>query len=174
MMQRAVRRRRRKRIPVASQISRPAGFSLVELIAVMLVLGLLFAIAAPRLDAGRGVEELGFAQQLLTDLRIAQRRAQADRCDVRVTFTMAEFQISQRAALCSGPFTRPVAGPGDAAATLGGAPPEGMSLSATPAVFYFDGDGAALDSVGGSPIDVTIYTGMRQIQITGATGHVSF
>jgi MSHA pilin protein MshC len=173
MMLRAVRRPGRKGIPVASQISRKAGFSLVELIAVVLVLGLLLAVAAPRLNAGRGVEELGFVQDLLGDLRIAQRRAQADRCDVRVTFTTAGFQISQRAALCSGAFTRPVAGAGDAASTLGGSPPEGMTLSAVPAVFYFDSNGAALDSVGGPPVDISIYAGLREIRIVGTTGHVS-
>ena len=159
---------------MTGRIPHSAGFSLVELIAVMLVLGLLLALAIPRMDMSGGARELGFSQKVLADLRMAQRRAQADRCDVRVTIATAAFQIDQRAALCSGPFTRPVAGPGDAAATLGGAPPEGVSLSAVPAVFYFDGDGTALDSVGGSPVNVTIYAGVRQIRIVGATGHVSF
>ncbi|MEX2126375.1 MAG: prepilin-type N-terminal cleavage/methylation domain-containing protein [Woeseia sp.] len=159
---------------MTSQRDRSKGFSLVELIAVVLVLGLLLAIAAPRLDAGRGVEELGFSQQVLTDLRIAQRRALADRCEVRVTFTASGFHIDQRASLCSGPFSRPVAGTAGAASTLGGPPPAGMQLSASPAVFYFDGRGAAVDSPGGAPADISITAGLRQIQIVGTTGYASF
>jgi MSHA pilin protein MshC len=159
---------------VASQRHRSAGFSLVELIAVMLLLGLLLAVAAPRLDAGRSVEELGFSQQVLTDLRIAQRRAQADRCEVRVTFSASGFHIDQRAALCSGAFTRPVAGTSGALSTLGGPPPAGMPLSASPAVFYFDSNGAAVDSPGGAPADISITAGPRQIQIVGTTGYASF
>lgn len=150
------------------------GFTLLEIIAVMLVLGLLAAIAAPRLDAGRGVEELGFSERLLTGLRIAQRRAQADGCEVRVTVAASGFQIEQRASLCSGPFNRPVAGTAGAGSTLAGAPPAGMPLSATPNVFYFDSTGAALDSAGGSPVDVSITTGLRQIQVVGTTGYASF
>jgi len=128
----------------------------------------------PRLDGGRGVRELGFSQQILSDLRIAQRRAQADRCEVRVTISGGGFQVDQRAALCSGPFTRSVAGAGDASSTLGGSAPAGMPLSALPAVFYFDSSGAALDSPAGAPADVSITAGQRQIQIVGTTGYVSF
>ena len=85
------------------------GFSLVELIAVLVVLGILLVLAAPRMDGGSSVRELGFAGQLLADLRLAQRRAEADACDVRVTITPTSVAIFQRASLCSGAFNRPVA-----------------------------------------------------------------
>ena len=156
------------------QRHRCGGFSLVELTAVIVILGALLALAVPRLDAGGGVRELGFSQQLLSGLRIAQRRAQADRCEVRVTISGNGFQVDQRAALCSGPLTRPVAGTGDASSTLGGSAPVGMPLSASPAVFYFDSSGAAVDSPGGAPTDVSITAGAREIQIVGTTGYVSF
>lgn len=154
---------------------RASGFSLIELTAVLVVLGILLAIAAPRLDSGRGVRELGFAEQVLDDLRFAQRRADADRCEVRVAVTSAAVTISQRSALCSGPFNRPVAAIGAEGLSVGGSPPpEGMTLSASPAVFYFDGAGRAVDSVGGAPVDVIITVGLRQIELTGATGYASY
>jgi MSHA pilin protein MshC len=153
---------------------RASGFSLIELTAVLVVLGILLAIAAPRLDAGRGVRELGFAEQVLADLRFAQRRADADRCEVRVAVSSAEIMISQRSALCSGPFNRPVAAIGADGTSVGSSPPEGMSLSASPAVFYFDGAGRVVDSVGGTPVDVVITVGLRQIELTGATGYASY
>lgn len=153
---------------------RASGFSLIELTAILIVLGILLAIAAPRLDAGRGVRELGFAEQLIADLRLAQRRADADRCEVRVAVSAATVAITQRSALCSGPFNRPVAVFGAAGTSLGGPPPEGLSLSASPAVFYFDGAGRAVDSAGGVPVDVVITVGLRQINLTGATGYATY
>lgn len=151
-----------------------AGFSLLELTAVMVLLGLLMAVAIPRLDAGRSVEELGFPQRVMADLRAAQRRAQADRCEVRVTIGAGGFSAWQRATLCGGAFNRPVAGAGAAGSVLGGPPPPGIPLSASPATFYFDASGAAIDAVGGSPADVVIDAGARQIRVTGPTGYVSF
>jgi MSHA pilin protein MshC len=150
------------------------GFSLIELIAVLVVLGILLAIAAPRMDGGRSVRELGFAEQLLSDLRLAQRRAEADACEVRVAITPTSIAIMQRASLCSGPFNRAVAAHGEAGAVLGEAPPEGMALVSSPAVFYFDPAGRALDSAGGSPVDVSIAVGARQLDITGATGYARY
>jgi MSHA pilin protein MshC len=159
---------------IAIKRHRSEGFSLLELVAVMLVLGMLLAVAVPRLDDGRGLQELGYAEQVLTALRIAQRRAQADRCAVRVTFSASGFQVDQRASLCSGPFNRAVPIAAEAGAALGAAAPAGLPLSAVPGVFYFDADGAAVDSVGGAPVDVSIIVGLRQIQIVGTTGYASF
>lgn len=153
---------------------RLSGFSLIELTAVLVVLGILLALAAPRLDADRGVRELGYAEQVLSDLRFAQRRADADRCAVRVAVSSAAITISQRAALCSGPFNRPVAAIGADGLSVGGSPPEGITLAASPAVFYFDATGRAVDSIGGTPVDVVITVGLRQIDLTGATGYASF
>jgi MSHA pilin protein MshC len=150
------------------------GFSLIELIAVLVVLGIVLALAAPRMDGGRSVRELGFTEQLLSDLRLAQRRAEADACEVRVAITPTSVAITQRASLCSGPFNRAVAAYDEAGATLGEAPPEGMPLVSTPSVFYFDGTGRALDSAGGSPVDVSISVGARHLDITGATGYARY
>jgi hypothetical protein len=127
----------------------------------------------PRLDDGRGLQELGFGDEVLSALRIAQRRAQADRCEVRVTFSGGGFAVDQRASLCSGPFNRPVAVTGEAGVTLGAAAPAGMPLSAVPAVFWFDAEGRAVGSVGGAPVDIAITVGLRQIQVVGTTGYAS-
>ena len=150
------------------------GFSLVELTAVLVVFGILLAFSASRMDGGRSVRELGFTEQLLSDLRLAQRRAEADACEVRVSINPASVTIMQRASLCSGPFNRAVAAPGAAGAILGEPPPEGMSLVSTPSVFFFDAAGRALDSAGGSPVDVSVTVGGRQLDITGATGYARY
>lgn len=153
---------------------RQAGFSLLELIAVLVIIGILMTVAAPYMDHGNGIRELGFAERVLSDLRIAQHRARADQCPVRVTFSSTGFVVEQRATLCSGSFNRDVAGSGESGASLGAAPPEGMALASSPAVFYFDPSGAAVGSVGGSAVDVAITVGSRQVDIVGATGYAAF
>ncbi len=152
---------------------RAAGFSLPELVAVLVVAGLLAAVAAARWDQGRGIDELGFQERVMTALRLAQRRAQADGCEVRITVAAAGFTLDQRATLCSGAFNRPLAGTDGAGSTLDSTTPAGLPLSATPATFYFDATGAVRTAPGGALTDVTLTVGSRSIQVTGATGHVA-
>jgi MSHA pilin protein MshC len=152
---------------------RAAGFTLPELIAVLLIAGLLGAFAVARWDQGRGIDELGFHERVMTALRLAQRRALADGCEVRVSVAAAGFQLDQRAALCSGAFNLPVAGTAGDGSTLDSSPPPGIALSSAPATFYFDAAGAVRAAPGGAFTDVTITVGARTIQLICATGHAS-
>lgn len=152
---------------------RSAGFTLPELIAVLVISGLIAAFAASRWDSGSGVDELGFRERMMTALRLAQRRAMADGCEVRVTVAAAGYTLAQRAALCSGAFSLALAGTAGAGTTLDSAPPSGIALSSSPATFYYDAAGAVRASPGGAYTNVTITVGSRAIQIVGTTGHAS-
>jgi len=153
---------------------RSAGFTLPELIVVLVIAGLLSAVAIARWDRGScGIDELGFVERTLTALRLAQRRAQADGCEVRITVTTGGYQVHQRAALCSGAFNTSVAGTAGAGSTLDSSPPPGLALSATPGTFYFDAAGGVRSTPGGAYTNVTISIGPHQIQLVGTTGHAS-
>src|SRR5687767_2046130 len=93
--------------------SRQRGFTLIELITCMVIVGILAAIVGPRFIDNRTVHARGFADDLANSLRYAQRIAIASNCQVRVRVTAAGYNGFQRSAAgntCSsaGAWNQPV------------------------------------------------------------------
>lgn len=61
---------------------RSRGFTVIELITVLVIIGALAVFVAPRLDI-QGFERYGFRQQVLSAARHAQKTAMASGCPVR-------------------------------------------------------------------------------------------
>jgi len=74
------------------------GFTLVELILVMVIAGILAAVAVPRLVGKNSFDTRGFADQLAATVRFAQKLAIAQRRDVSVHLT------ANAATLCYDPI----------------------------------------------------------------------
>lgn len=66
--------------------SRPAGFTLVELVVTLIIVGVLAAFVAPRFFGTHGFEERGFHDETLSALRFAQKAAIAQRRQVCAEF----------------------------------------------------------------------------------------
>lgn len=116
-----------------------AGFSLVELVAIMVVVGVVAAFAIPRFVDRTGFESRGFYDQAQGIVRYAQKIAIAQRqsspkAPVFVVITASQIRICYDAA-CATAVTDPTTG-----AALALTAPNGVTL--TPASFSFDGAGA--------------------------------
>lgn len=62
------------------------GFTLIELVVVLLLIAILASFAAPGLDIG-AFRETGFVQQSTAALRFGQKQAIGSGCDVNVSIT---------------------------------------------------------------------------------------
>ena len=125
---------------------RQRGFTLVELVAVMVVTGVLAALAAPRFFDRNIFESRGFYDQVISTLRYAQEAAIAQNRFVCVAFSTNSVTLTYDPVPPSIAHTTMTACPGGSAlADPGGQSSYTVSNSnasfsptPSPAAFYFD------------------------------------
>ena len=83
-------------------LSRAAGFTLVELVVVLVILGVLAAVAAPRFFSSTVYLQRGYYEELASALKFSQKIAVASGCPVRVTIAAGSYQVRQQAAQSGG------------------------------------------------------------------------
>lgn len=102
---------------------RTAGFTLVELVTILVVAAILAAIAAPRFFNRLSFEERGFRDQSIAAVRYAQRVAIAERRNVFVVIGENQLQLCYDAG-CATPLLNPGMGTAFDITT-----PDGVSLA---------------------------------------------
>lgn len=155
------------------------GFTLIELVMVMVVMGILAAFAGPRIFNIGVFNSRGFHDQTLAYLRFAQKTAVAQRRTVCVSFTTTSLSlaIASAAATSSCASAATLTGPlGDSGALVVLNAKTGVSFSAVPAAaFNFDGLGQPISSTGVPLASAAVFQvvgGPSAITVEPGTGYV--
>lgn len=152
------------------------GFTLVELVMVLIILGVLAVFAAPRLFDRNDAYARGFHDETLGYLRYAQKTAIGQRRTVCVTFggsNSITLTIARDPATVDCSTAASLSGPTGAAPVVLTAKP-GVAYKAPPTSFNFNGLGQPITSLGAAQATQKIeVTGVdRAITIESATGYV--
>jgi MSHA pilin protein MshC len=155
------------------------GFTLVELIMVMVIVGILAVVVAPRFFDANVFKSRGFADQVQATLRYAQKEAIAQRSNVCVAMTTSTIALTianaSGAAIPCGPNLALPAGGNFISA------PSGITLSSSPlpppVSFNFDALGKPWDVLVTTPSvvqkSITISSGATNIiYLEPETGYV--
>ena len=148
------------------------GFSLVELVVVLAVIGLLAAVAVPRFFGTGVFAERAWFDEVSSALRYARTLAVGSGCAVQVTLTATTYVLEQQASSgghCdAGDSTWPTAVRLPDGQTASGSAPAGVS--ATPgATIVFDAAGRT--NLGS---DLTVTIGGRTLTVRAGSGFVTW
>jgi len=139
------------------------GFTLVELIVVIVIVGIVALIAAPRFFVQAGFDAARFQDSAISTIRYGQKVAQAQRTTVYVVTSASAVALCYDAGCAT-----PVKGPADNAAFVVNAP-SGIGLSGTGFSFTSLGqpnpNAQQTLTITGDPV-------VRQIVVEQETGYV--
>lgn len=163
-------------------MKRQGGFTMVELIMVMVMVGVLAAIGIPKLMGGNTTGALVFGDQVASALRHAQKSAVAHRRLVCMELTARTVVVRIRTA-----DTVPAAGSGVAACDAALKSVDGgmydssdptVAMKNQPAQLYFQPDGTISSAPAGTPLASGSFAieldklPQRTIMYAGSTGYV--
>jgi MSHA pilin protein MshC len=151
-------------------VKRQKGFTLVELVATLIIIGLIAAVSGPLFFDVGVFQKRGFFEETLAAVRYAQKHAVATNCNVRVNITATGFTLFRPAnagACNTGTYNTDVVDPSSGAPTFTRTAPDGMTITTSASDIIFSGDGRA--STGAT---VTVGVGAPSFTVIAGTGFV--
>lgn len=148
------------------------GFTLVEMVVVIILVSILSVVAMPRFFKVSPFQEMGFTDELIAAYRYANKVAIASGCDTQVVTTLTSYQLKQRVNCQTGAFSQNVMIAGGNSSGYSGAPPSGLTLSASS--LYFDPMGRPRNSSSDALLSTvtTVSVGSRSLSVEPETGFV--
>lgn len=145
------------------------GFTLIELVTVIVLLGTLSVYVAPRIFDLNIFKERGFFDETQSALRYAQKLAVASGCTVQVSLTSSGYSLHQ-ATVCNGAnFTFPVPHP-TGSPTFTATAPTGIILAPAPLTLVFNALGQISTGFAGDSTDITV--GTQTLRLWRESGYV--
>lgn len=147
-----------------------AGFTLIELVLVMVIVGILAIMAMPKFFDALSFTSRNYFEETLNSIRYAQKLAVVTGCDVQVNTNTNRLELLMRSGCRTGNFTTAVRDP-----ITGGnfvkVAPTGVNITSLDMPIYFDRGGKAHRS-SGQIADTTLIVAARTIVIVATTGFV--
>ena len=149
------------------------GFTMVELITIIILLGILAAVAIPRMDGATSFRSVEFRDKAIAALRYAQKTAASHRRLVCVTLTQTTVTLdidnsATKDSSCDVGLTLPGGSASSFTTTH-----NGFSSSPSPAVLYFQPNGnMTSDAAGATIADFDNAVDGNNVVVRGATGYV--
>jgi len=163
----------RRDVPSSWRRGPRSGFSLLELVAVLAIVGLLAVFVAPRITASQGIALSVVAAQLAANVRHAQTLAMSRGQRYRINLTPNSYQITD---MGGAPIVQPLSS-GTAPIVVSPAVLSGYNPPMTSGYLAFDGRGVpyidpATPLAGTATITITSGADVATVVVAPETGHV--
>ncbi|MHB8743013.1 MAG: GspH/FimT family pseudopilin [Sulfuricaulis sp.] len=158
------------------RIGHSRGFTLVELVATLVIIALIAAVSGPRFFSINAFQSQGFFDETIAAVRYAQKLAVATNCTVSVQITATGFALFRTAnntgspggTCATGPWSTPVTDPTGSGGTFTRTAPSGVTLSPATS-FTFGPDGTASTT---KTFSISSGSSTKSFTVYAATGFV--